>query len=299
MTVKGTSPPVMLLTIDVEDWFQVENLRPWFPPERWDEPALRVEANIHHLLDLFDGFAWPVKATFFVLGWIAERCPEMVRAIHQRGHEVGSHGYGHLLCNQLAPDALRADLQHSKQLLESIIGAPVVGYRAPNFSIDDDILGRIQACGYRYDASYNSFKLNKRYGRVANRQHKRAGIAWQINEHFHELPISNMELAGRTFPWGGGGWFRLLPTAVFHAGVRHILDRKGTYHFYFHPWEVDPGQPRVQEAKGLNAWRHYLNLHKTTGRLQQMIQRFRQCRFLTCRQYIGEVSRESCTAKPS
>lgn len=287
---KAPAPATILLTIDVEDWFQVENLRPWFPPARWDAPALRVEANTHRLLDLFDSFTHPVKATFFILGWIAERCPQLVREIHHRGHEVASHGHGHQLCNQLAAPSLLADLQQSKQLLEQIIGQPIHGYRAPNFSIRDDVLKIIRQCGYRYDASYNSFEMHNRYGHITHQHFKKAGIALALDTAFYELPISNLRLAGQTIPWGGGGYFRLLPPPLFNAGVRAILHQTHAYHFYMHPWEVDSDQPKVKEANGFNGWRHYLNLRKTLPRLQRMITEFKHCRFLTCRQYLDTVT---------
>ncbi|MCJ8502119.1 DUF3473 domain-containing protein [Desulfatitalea alkaliphila] len=288
------SPPTILLTIDVEDWFQVENLRPWFPPDHWHEHPLRVETNTHCLLDLFDSFKKPIRATFFILGWIAQRCPQLVQAIHNRGHEVASHGNSHLLCNQMAPADLLEDLCTSKQRLEALTGQPVYGYRAPNFSIDDNVLQMIHQCGYRYDASYNSFAMNHRYGRISN-NHKQTGMALQLGEQFHELPISNLQLAGKTIPWGGGGYFRLLPPPLFNAGVRHILQKTGVYHFYIHPWELDPDQPKVQTKPTLNTWRHYLNLHQTQTRLHHLITRFKHCRFQTCTQYIETITTTTTT----
>jgi len=166
----------ILFTIDVADWFQVENFKPYIPYSTWDRLDLRVERNVHRILDLLDsvhstcspgaGCIDRPRATFFILGWIAERVPGMVREIHDRGHEVASHGYDHDLCNCLTADALKKDLTESKQLLEDIVGQPVVGYSAPNFSVNNQILNLIESCGYRYDASYNSFEMNARYGRV-------------------------------------------------------------------------------------------------------------------------------------
>jgi peptidoglycan/xylan/chitin deacetylase (PgdA/CDA1 family) len=143
-----------LFTIDVEDWFQVENLRPWNPPAAWDSRELRVEANVHALLDLFDG---KVRATFFVLGWLAERLPHLVREIAARGHEVASHGSSHRMCRPLSDADLGDELQGSKRLIEDITGAEVAGFRAPNFSVDDRVLSLAREAGYRYDSSLNSF----------------------------------------------------------------------------------------------------------------------------------------------
>jgi polysaccharide deacetylase family protein (PEP-CTERM system associated) len=279
----------ILLTIDVEDWFQVENLRPWFPPSAWHAQSPRVEASTHRLLDLFDAFDYPVKATFFVLGLVAEKHPRLVREIYDRGHEIASHGYGHMLCNQMDRQRLLEDLRNSKNILEALVGKEVVGYRAPNFSIDDEILKCVHECGYRYDASYNSFEMHGRYGRISSNGYKRRGIALQLRDDFFELPVSNLKLAGQVIPWSGGGYFRLLPPVLFNAGIRYALKNENTYHLYLHPWEVDPGQPKQKEAKGFKAWRHYLNLHKTYPRLKRLIATFNTCQFLTCRQYLKTV----------
>jgi len=230
------SQKYILLTIDVEDWFQVENFRPWIPFETWDQHELRVERNVHRLLNLFDSVklagrlearsqkadvlerdearksesskdselsSFPAsqpqaegspKATFFVLGWIAERLPHLVREIQSRGHEVASHGYNHHLCNQQSHADLKKELTDSKKLLEDITGSQVCGFRAPNFSINDDILEIIKGCSYLYDSSYNSFGLHSRYGKISLNGHAKKGIAFQISDNFFELPISNLNL---------------------------------------------------------------------------------------------------------
>jgi hypothetical protein len=208
----------ILLTIDVEDWFQVENFKPWIPYSSWSSQELRVEKNTHRLLDLFDSFGltrnsqpstkarWseaeiplkagqlatrnPIRATFFVLGWLAKRLPHLVREIHARGHEVASHGYKHDLLGQNSLEVLRKDLSDSKKLLEDILGKPVWGYRAPNFAINDDTLKIIEECGYLYDSSYNSFAMHGRYGQMDFSQNKRKGIAIQISKSQHpRLPL--------------------------------------------------------------------------------------------------------------
>jgi len=286
----------ILLTIDVEDWFQVENLRPWFPPSQWHLQELRVDTNTRRLLDLFDSFGQdgevigkgPIKATFFVLGWVAERFPDLVREINQRGHEVASHGYGHLMCDRLGRDAFKEDLLRSKHLLERIIGKEVKGYRAPNFSINDQALAAVQSAGYRYDSSYNNFSRHGRYGRISVNGAQKKGIALRIAGEFYELPISNLTMGNQILPWGGGGYFRLLPPVFFKAGVRSILNRSQAYMFYLHPWEIDPDQPRAGQSKGFSRWRHYLNLDKTYARLSQLISSASGCRFLSCGEYIEE-----------
>jgi polysaccharide deacetylase family protein (PEP-CTERM system associated) len=381
-----------LITIDVEDWFQVENLRPWNPPEVWDHRELRVERNVHRLLDLFDSctlhsapsfskpnpvnpvdpvgssfvpepctlrhapilesnknstfhhrpqnrlapfcshknpvdpvkpsfrrasFAVPrepcpvnrepsssIHSTFFILDWIAERLPHLVREIAARGHEVASHGSSHRLCRPLSDAELREEVTGSKRLLEDITGAEVAGFRAPNFSVDDRVLALVQEAGYRYDSSYNSFSLHGRYGKISLNGQPRAGIACELSEDFFELPVSNLNLEsfiGSRFtvhgsrqnscfilPWSGGAYFRLIPLPVFQRGVRAILDRAGAYVFYMHPWEVDPGQPRVAQASRAARFKHYTNLAKTEEKLSRMIERFGDCRFVCCGEYLGE-----------
>ncbi|MFP3927921.1 MAG: polysaccharide deacetylase family protein, partial [Desulfobacteraceae bacterium] len=160
------APSNILLTIDVEDWFQVENFKPCIPYSTWSSRDLRVERNTHRLLDLFDSTILNPRATFFILGWIGERLPSLIREIHARGHEVASHGCNHELLSSLDAQALIKDLNKSKSLLEDIIGSRVYGYRAPSFSIDKEILGYIRDAGYLYDSSYNSFSLHGRYGRL-------------------------------------------------------------------------------------------------------------------------------------
>ncbi|MEJ5359009.1 MAG: polysaccharide deacetylase family protein [Desulfobacterales bacterium] len=308
-----------LITVDVEDWFQVENLRPWAPAAVWDRLEPRVEANVNRLLDLFDSFKpfgspastprarSPFSCTFFVLGWVARRLPRLVREIAARGHEVASHGSSHRMCGALSDAELREDLAGSKRLLEDITGSEVAGFRAPNFSVDDRVLALAREAGYRYDSSYNSFGLHGRYGRITLNGRPRAGIAYEIFENFFELPLSNIcvdlpglkpqassratktATAGFVLPWSGGAYFRLMPFGVFRKGVRSILKRDGAYLFYVHPWEIDPGQPRLRQASAAARFKHYTNLTKTEGRLRKMIEGFGDCRFTTCRDYLNNL----------
>jgi polysaccharide deacetylase family protein (PEP-CTERM system associated) len=283
----------ILLTIDVEDWFQVENLRPWFPPRTWDHQKLRVEKNTHRLLDLLDTIKTtdPIspKATFFILGWIAKKTPNLVKEIYGRGHEVASHGYSHMMCDQLHENDLKKDLVHSKNLLEDITGGGVKGYRAPNFSINDQALKAIRAAGYKYDSSYNNFSRHGRYGRISVDGIKDQNTCFKLCSDFYELPISNLKLANQFLPWGGGGYFRFLPFIIFRTGIKKILKKQDCYNFYLHPWEIDSNQPKVKKAKGLSGWRHYLNIDKTYKRLHNLISTFKDNNFITCSQYIDTL----------
>ena len=279
-------PTTILISIDVEDWFQVENLRQYYPTPSWKNQASRVERNTLRLLDLFDRFGDGLKATFFVLGWIADRHPQLVREIHNRGHEIASHGYSHLMCTQMEPNELEIDLKKSKEILEDIVGEPIIGFRAPNFSISDRILHYIEKSGYKYDSSYNNFIRHGRYGSLSTNGFKKMGIAFKVNQDFYEIPISNLQLGNSIFPWGGGGYFRFFPPLIFLAGVKKILSRKHTYMFYLHPWEIDPDQPAVPINTSLSNWKHYLNLNKTYGRLERLLENFSHCSFMTCSQYL-------------
>ena len=296
----------ILITIDVEDWFQVENFKQYIPFSSWDSYELRVEKNTHKIFDLLNSNPGnptnpsnPTnpKATFFILGWIAERLPHLVREIHTRGHEVASHGYCHNLCNQQSKEDIKKDLSDSKKMLEDIISAPIYGYRAPSFSIDKDILKIIQDCGYLYDSSYNSFSMHGRYGRLNLSQNKRKGIAFQIADprpltpdpRFYELPISNIKLWNHIFPFGGGAYFRLIPYFLFKMGVKSILNSKKTYLLYLHPWEIDPEQPMLNSASIFFKFRHYVNLNKTASRLASFIETFKECSFITCHHYLEQT----------
>lgn len=298
MACNSNNDRFFLVTVDVEDWFQVENFKPHIPFSSWDRRELRVERNVHRLLDIFDTHG--VTATFFVLGWIAERLPQLVRKIHRRGHEIASHGYNHELCHRQDRAGLAADLVDSKRLLEDLTGAPVDGYRAPSFSVSELLLQCLAQAGYRYDSSYNSFGMHDRYGHVDFSKCPARGIAYRLSKSFHELPVSNLVAAlprsRIVFPWAGGGYFRLMPFTLFKTGVRTILRRQGAYLFYMHPWEIDADQPRVAEASRTSRFRHYNNLGKCRQRLEKLFNAFADCRFVSCRQYL---EKDETTARPA
>lgn len=292
----------ILLTIDVEDWFQVENFKQCIPFSSWPTFELRVEKNTHRILNLLDSIKLnsptnSPKATFFVLGWIAQRLPYLVNEIQARGHEIASHGYYHKLCREERIEDLKKDLIHSKKLLEDITGGPIYGYRAPSFSINYEILRIIEECGYLYDSSFNSFGLNKRYGQVELDGDSRNSITCKISPTFYELPISNLRLGKYMLPWGGGGYFRLIPLSLFKYGVQSILKKNRGYLFYLHPWEIDPEQPVVKEAPILYKFRHYANLNKTVDKLSLLIEYFKECQFYTCYKYLK--SNETNLPQPS
>lgn len=280
----------ILISIDVEDWFQVENFKPWIPFSSWPAQEFRVEKNIHRLLDLFDSISLnhsgTIQATFFILGWIAERLPNLFREVQSRGHEIASHGYNHHLCTFLSASDLQKDLEHSKKLLEDITGSPVFGYRAPSFAINDQSLKIIETCGYKYDSSYNSFDKHGRYGQIDLSGSEKIKSVYKFKDTFYEIPVSNINCGRQVLPWGGGGYFRLIPSPIFIRGVRSILNHNDAYVFYMHPWEIDADQPRVTQASLLSKFRHYVNIHKTELKLRDFIRAFTSCEFTTCSQYL-------------
>ena len=278
----------ILLTFDVEDWFQVENFKAYIPFSSWNDRELRVEKNIHLILDLLDSFSFQPKATFFILGWIAKKIPGMVREIHKRGHEVASHGTLHHLCTSLSFKELKQDLKSGKAILEDIIGHDVYGYRAPSFAINNDILKIIGDAGHVYDSSYNSFALHKRYGTIDAQCKNKKGIACEISDNFFELPVSNLRINKKILPLGGGGYFRLIPFPVFKLGMNQVLNKDKAFLFYSHPWEFDPDQPRVEQASKSFKFRHYINLKRTQKKLESMIKNFKNLKFITCIDYLNQ-----------
>lgn len=259
------------LTVDLEEYFHVSNFSSVVPEQAWPSLESRVERNTLKLLDLLDGAG--VRATFFVLGWAAERHPGLVREIHRRGHEVACHGYSHKLIARQTPEEFLKDLRRAKALLEETIGEAVIGYRAPSFSLGSRApwaLEILAGLGFVYDSSL--FPIHHhRYGapngaRFIHRIAVNGSALW-------EVPLSTVRLLGMNLPMGGGGYFRLYPYAVTRWGLRRLNQEAQPAVFYIHPWEVDPEQPRVP-ASPLSRFRHYVNLHRTEGRLRQLLQEF-------------------------
>ena len=210
-----------------------------------------------------------VRGTWFVLGWVAERVPALVQRIAAAGHEIGSHGFRHELIGTLSPDQFRADADGSKKLLEDIVGAEVMGYRAPTFSITDWSIDVLREVGFRYDYSAFPTIWHDRYGRLAGISADEPIV--EIRPGFHEVCVSTLPVSRRGLPWGGGGYFRLLPYPVFRAGVRRILAGGRPYVFYIHPWEFDPEQPRVAGLRRSQAFRQYVNLERVEARFAALL----------------------------
>jgi polysaccharide deacetylase family protein (PEP-CTERM system associated) len=259
-----------VMSIDLEDWFCVQNLNAVIPHSQWEQCESRVEASTLKLLDLFDRHK--VEATFFVLGWVAERYPDLVREVERRGHEISSHGYSHKLITHMEREEFRIDLDRSLEVLAKIVSQPVVGFRAPSFSVTAKTLWAteiLQAAGLRYDSSVFPVGFHPDYGiptAPLSPYHHENGLL--------ELPMSCAEVAGRRIPCSGGGYFRIFPYALTRMLLRNCERAGRPVMFYLHPWEVDPGQPRVAALKGQKRFRHYCNLERTMSRMETLLSEF-------------------------
>lgn len=259
-----------ILTIDVEDYFQVAAFEAQIAPSQWDSLPCRVEGNVENLLALLE--RRNIKATFFTLGWIAERYPRLIRKIGDQGHELASHGYGHQRVSTLTEAQFRDDVRRARAVLEATADRPVYGYRAPSFSFSERTpwaADALQEAGYRYSSSINPVP------------HDLYGFADAPRTPFHwdngllEIPVTTCELFRRRLPCAGGGYFRLYPYALsrwlFRTAARQL---RGPSVFYLHPWEIDPDQPRIPGASAKSRFRHYLNLHRTRPRLERLLSDF-------------------------
>jgi polysaccharide deacetylase family protein (PEP-CTERM system associated) len=261
------------MTVDVEDYFHVSAFEESVPRSSWDSMESRVVRNTDRLLEIFQQSG--LHATFFVLGWVAERYPALVRRIAEAGHELASHGFAHRLVYDQSPEQFREDLRRSRVAIGDASGVPVLGYRAPSFSITTQSLWALDVIceeGFVYDASVFPIR-HDRYGLPSAPRHfhamvRSSGTLW-------ECPGSTVRVAGTNLPVAGGGYFRLLPYAWTRWGISRLNSReRQSAVFYLHPWEIDPDQPRLPGSR-LSRFRHYTNLDKTEGRLRRLISDFR------------------------
>jgi polysaccharide deacetylase family protein (PEP-CTERM system associated) len=277
------------LSIDLEEYFQVSNFERCVHRSRWEALPSRVRDSTRRLLDAAE--ATGNRATFFVLGWVAERHPDLVREIAARGHEIACHGYGHVLPMQLTPAEFRDDVLRARAILQDVSGQEVVGYRAPSFSLDRERLAILGACGFRYDSSHHPFHLHDRYGRLGDLGTPLAPGIYRVDRMIElELPVERV--GGLALPVSGGGYFRLYPAGLFRVLAGRSLARRGSYLMYLHSWELDPGQPRVRGAGTTRTARHYVNLSRTRRRLRRLIAMLgrRDVRFMTARTLVDAVA---------
>ena len=273
----SSSTIVNAMSVDVEDYFQVSAFEPHIARQDWEHLPCRVEANVERILALFEHHE--VQATFFMLGWVAERYPDMVRRIVAAGHELASHGYEHIRVVQQNPEAFRADVIRTRYLLEDIGGCAIHGYRAASYSIGRDNLWALDVLaetGHRYSSSIYPIRHDLYGMPEAPRFPFNPGEQFKRGSGLLEVPVTTLKLGGRTWPCGGGGYFRLFPYALSRWALQRVNQDDGQAAvFYFHPWEIDPQQPRQQGIGLKTRVRHYLNLNRMESRLDRLLADFR------------------------
>jgi len=267
------------LSIDLEDWFCVYNLSQVIQRDDWEKQDLRIVQNTNRILSLLDHHR--VTATFFVLGWIAEQTPDLIREIEQRGHEIATHGYSHAVITGMTPESFEADLKKAIHITRQCAHQDILGYRAPSFTITPQTMWAIDILarnGIRYDSSVFPISYHPDYG-VPD-------APLSIYKHKNELiefPLSCVKIMGRTIPCCGGGYFRIFPYTVTRHLLRRVNREGRPAIFYFHPWEIDPDQPRVK-LSWQKSFRHYFNLNKTFNRLDRLLSDFE---FTSIREVLG------------
>lgn len=263
--------PLNAFSVDVEDYFQVAALAPAIPVESWPTRELRVEANTEVILKLCAEKS--IRGTFFILGWVAEKSPQLVKRIAAAGHEIACHGYSHQLIYRQTQEVFRQETFRAKRFLEDTIGQEVTGYRAASFSITRDSLWALDTlidAGFEYDSSVFPIR-HDRYG-IPGASPEPGRIAAPSKRTLVEFPMSAAKFFGVQVPVSGGGYFRILPYWVTRAGLKQINEQAGRpFTFYLHPWEVDPGQPRVKNISAFSRFRHYTNLDKCESRLRRVL----------------------------
>jgi polysaccharide deacetylase family protein (PEP-CTERM system associated) len=324
-----------ILTIDVEDYFMVSAFEQVVKRELWDSYESRVERNTYRILDIMastlplatdSSSQDPVSATFFCLGWVAERHPHIIKEIHSRGYEIASHGYDHRMILSMSPESFREDIRKSKAILEDLTGREVIGYRAPSYTITEKTIWALDVLadeGFQYDSSifpvyhdrygipsaprfpfitfrngkqsFEYIPLDPKYGALPasgnGKSPDRAQESYnpgakKPSKALVELPISTLKLFGVNLPVAGGGYFRLLPVELIQWAMRRIAVKEDLpFIFYIHPWELDPGQPRISGLSSRSRFRHYLNLDKTESRFRKMLRTFP---FTSCSAFISQ-----------
>jgi polysaccharide deacetylase family protein (PEP-CTERM system associated) len=277
------------MTVDVEDYFHVAAFNKVIDPSTWDSWPCRVEQNTNTLLALFDRNK--IKITFFILGWVAERYPELIKRIHQQGHEIASHGYSHQLIYKQDPKVFREETAKSKQILEDLIQQPITGYRAASYSITRNSLWALEILaelGFTWDSSIFPTRHDN-YG-IPGSPEEPYKIGTRQGKILTEFPLTTAKVLGQSIPAAGGGYFRQYPYFVSRWLFEIAsLNQTKPQIFYLHPWEIDPDQPRVPNASWFSNFRHYTNLHRCLPRLEKMLADFK---FGTISESLGSVEVE-------
>jgi len=276
-----------ILSFDVEEHFQVSGMEKAISRSSWDSLHSRVEQSARKILKILDRNN--VKATFFILGWIAERHPGLIKEIAKQGHEIASHGFDHKLVYNMTPEQFAVNLKQTNDLLESITGQRIYGYRAPSFSLAIDDIEKFEILaelGFTYDSSLFPMK-HPRYGRAQSIPLRPFEIEKNHRCIIKEFPISVIKFLGKHIPAGAGGYFRLYPNMILRRNFKKVNNQERPVIIYLHPWEFDPDQPRVSGAGFGNTFRHYLNLDKTQSKLEMVLKEFE---FGSFKDFIGSQS---------
>lgn len=268
----------MAFTVDVEDWF----CSPLLSLSDWEGYELRLEQPIHQILDLLDEY--DSSGTFFVLGWIAEKRPDLIKEIYRRGHEIASHGYSHRLVYQQSSEAFKQDIRLSKNILEQLIGSKVSGYRAPCFSMTEWGLDILIEEGFAYDSSIIPNTLNNLYSKF--NLAATVSQTFKIKDDLWEVPLPVYRVGGVNLPWGGGGYFRIYPYYFFHLGARRIIENRNSFVFYIHPYDLDHNQPQIFNTSWANGVRRYYGLGDTYLKIKSLLSDF-ECTSIS--QYYPQI----------
>jgi len=277
-----------VLSFDIEEWFQVENLRAVIPRDTWQNYESTVVKNTGRILKILSEYN--ICGTFFILGSVAEKNPDLIEAILKGQNEIASHGYGHDLTYQMSEAELMDDIRKAQNILEKLSGEKIWGYRAPNFSVSDKLIDILNNLGFSYDSSYNPFRLNSRYGQISI-ESKPGVNAIQIRENFYEIPVPTIKLFHQDFPIAGGAYFRILPYKLFEYLVSRKIALTNFYSFYLHPWEFEPEQPRINNIRLNYKLRHYTGLKQTEIKFRKFIESLlhRNCSFITYKRFVQSI----------
>jgi len=265
----------IFFSIDVEEWFQVENLKKAIPRSSWSNQVFRVEGSLRLILEIFETF--DIKATFFVLGWVAKRNPALVRFIYDHGHEIACHGYSHNIISNQTCEEFRKDISDSKNMIEDIISDKVIGYRAPSFSITDWSIDILKEAGFVYDSSLFPFKMHDRYGRIQRKKTIIENNIFEFDNGLLEISLPVLNLLNINVPLAGGFYFRFFPYWLFRYGINANINLKNNFVFYLHPWEIDYEQPKLRQLGCLYKFRHYWNIKKTRHKLKKICTDYGSC----------------------
>lgn len=294
-----TSPPTpsrFLASFDIEDWFHAENIKPSLPTANWSRLESRVERNTHELLDILA--ETQAQSTFFVLGWIARRHPQLVRRIAAEGHEVASHTDVHHQLHRLSRDELVADLARARDTLEQLTGTRVWGVRAPAFTITDGVLDYLAEADYWYDSSFYGFRMHDRYGRLATPIAPEQSVV-EVRPGLLELPMPRLMIGPLALPWAGGGYFRLIPYRLYRWGVARRLGgaARAPFMFYFHPWELDVAEVPLPNLPRFMKFRAYVGRGRMRRDLRRLLREFGSARIDVTLRSLGYQPPAECRAR--